>query len=108
MANNIVIDPTYEGAKIYRMKTNKTKEEIKQWCKNKVEPEIKKMEAGGITKAKFYLLSQPANDLYVLVCVHDKQDSNWSGVGEFGDYNDGNFVQVMDQSTSSKGSLLTA
>lgn len=91
MADNIVIGSGFQGVKIYKMKTNKTLKEITDWCQNNVKPHI---QVGGVAKAVFYIVSQPGTDLYMLVCVHDLQNSNWSGATGLPDFNDINFARI--------------
>jgi hypothetical protein len=91
MASNIVIAQGFQGIKLYRMRGDKTQAEIAEWCSTDVKTKLTSPAGGSVTRAKFYLASQTETGLYLLICVHDKTDSNWSRTGRLDEFNDGRF-----------------
>lgn len=89
MANNIVIQQGFQGVKFYKMRAGKTPDEIRQWCIENVTPFITG-QSSPVRKAKFYRITQA--DLTLLICVHDLQDSDWSGVGRLNEFKDGDLT----------------
>ena len=92
---SIVVNPVFKGVKLYVINNNK-KGDLREWCKQHVAKHLKEKE--NVNKGQFYTITHTDADgkeLVLLVALHDKENSNWSGVKDIDKFNKGkNLVDI--------------